>query len=244
MPRRPITPLVELCREIGLEHLQATELFRRIDRETENGNDVIVQEFGTFYRKFNRARVRVLNGDTINVPANDRTALRGQRFPSSPRFEGILAVGGIFPDEARVDLIDIAGINLPHTIETQIRNRRMRTYELDVDVRVTVDIVQIDEFRTDLQIDFTVSVIGLRPVENVEVEQFPIIRRTFGPDGVGIPFQETFEGDEFSGRSSARLNVFGNSGGNNVFRITNEEFFTGEISAEISVGSVNQIINV
>lgn len=84
MPRRPITRLVDLCSEIGVEHIQVTELFRRIDRETAAGNDVIVQEFGTFYRKFNRERVRVLNGETINVPANDRTALRGQRFSSTP----------------------------------------------------------------------------------------------------------------------------------------------------------------
>jgi len=84
MPRRPITRLVDLCREIGVEHIQVTELFRRIDRETAAGNDVIVQEFGTFYRKFNRARVRVLNNEQINVPANDRTALRGQRFPATP----------------------------------------------------------------------------------------------------------------------------------------------------------------
>ena len=82
MPRRPITRLVDLCSDIGVEHIQVTELFRRIDRETAAGNDVIVQEFGTFYRKFNSARIRVLNGETINVPANDRTALRGQRFPS------------------------------------------------------------------------------------------------------------------------------------------------------------------
>ena len=82
MPRTPITPLVELCNEIGLPHLQATELFRRIDREVSLGNEVIVQEFGTFYLKRNAARVRRLNGTDHQVPANERTALRGQRFPS------------------------------------------------------------------------------------------------------------------------------------------------------------------
>lgn len=81
MARRPITPLVVLCREIGLDHLQATELFRRINREVMSGNDVITQEVGTFYRRDSRARVRRLNGIDYQVPERSTVALRGPRFP-------------------------------------------------------------------------------------------------------------------------------------------------------------------
>lgn len=82
MPRRPITKLVDLCEEVGVEHLQVTEVLRRIHATVLDGNDVIVQGFGTFYRRDSQARVRVLNDVTHIAPARSTVALRPPRFPS------------------------------------------------------------------------------------------------------------------------------------------------------------------
>ena len=82
MARRPITKLVDLCDEVGVEHLQVTEVLRRIHDTVMDGNDVIVQEFGTFYKRVSRPRIRVLNGVRHLAPRRETVALRPPRFPA------------------------------------------------------------------------------------------------------------------------------------------------------------------
>lgn len=130
MARRPITKLVDLCEEVGVEHLQVTEVLRRIHRTVLEGNDVIVQEFGTFYRRDSQQRVRVLNDVPHIAPARSTVALRAPRFPSitarasigfraDPRFESerfvFLEPFSGQSDEATVDtdiVVDSLGGNL------------------------------------------------------------------------------------------------------------------------------------
>jgi len=81
MARRPITSLVELCEEVGVEHAQVTEVLRRVAQTVMEGNDVIVQEFGTFYRRTSKPRVRRLRGIDYQVPERVAVALKGPRFP-------------------------------------------------------------------------------------------------------------------------------------------------------------------
>lgn len=83
MARRPTTALLQLCDEVGIEHLQATELFRRIKREIMEGKDILVVEFGTFYRRDSKERIRRLNGVDYTVPERSTVALRGPRFPAT-----------------------------------------------------------------------------------------------------------------------------------------------------------------
>ena len=205
MPRRPITRLVDLCSEIGVEHIQVTELFRRIDRETAAGNDVIVQEFGTFYRKFNRERVRVLNGDTINVPANDRTALRGQRFPSAP---------------AEIAALELRLAHTPGGVTENdiIYTRRAGTYNLELSsgMQATIEIQRTPDNGPEFTLDGEES--GFRDTINVDV-RYPPTNESFGfvvnlLRGAFGELSESQTGHSFTGSTrfpvptSARIIVF------------------------------------
>ena len=72
----PKVSLRDLCREIGVEHIQATELLRRINRVCLGGAEVITQEIGTFRHSDRIERNRVLNGETFVVPAHRVVTLR------------------------------------------------------------------------------------------------------------------------------------------------------------------------
>lgn len=73
-----------ISQQIGIDHRQATELFRRIRSAVEEGGQVIVQEFGTFYLQNNRARTRTNRGVVFQVPANQKIRLRGVCVDSTP----------------------------------------------------------------------------------------------------------------------------------------------------------------
>lgn len=73
--------LRDICREVGVPHLQVTEVLRRVDKAVREDNEVITQEVGTFYLRKSKARERVLNGERYAVPAREAVALRGRRFP-------------------------------------------------------------------------------------------------------------------------------------------------------------------
>ena len=74
--------LREICREVGVPHLQVTEVFRRIEDCVINDDvEVITHGVGTFYKKFKKRTTRVLNGVTHEVPPREQVALRGARFP-------------------------------------------------------------------------------------------------------------------------------------------------------------------
>ena len=73
-----------ISQQIGIDHQQATELFRRIRSAVEEGGQVIVQEFGTFYLQTNRARTRTNRGEVFQVPANQKIRLRGVCVDSRP----------------------------------------------------------------------------------------------------------------------------------------------------------------
>lgn len=68
-----------ICQQIAISHRQGTELFRKIRRAVEEGGEVIVQNFGTFYRQDNRETSRTLNGVVHTVPENSRVRLRGDK---------------------------------------------------------------------------------------------------------------------------------------------------------------------
>lgn len=69
-----------ICREVGVSHLQVTEVLRRIDQYVREDEEVITQEVGTFFLKKAKARNRKLDGVTYAVPARNSVALRGKRF--------------------------------------------------------------------------------------------------------------------------------------------------------------------
>lgn len=73
--------LRDLCREVGVSHLQVVEVLRRIDSRVRDGNEVITKTVGTFYLRKSKPTTRVLNGVAYEVPAKEAVALRGKRFP-------------------------------------------------------------------------------------------------------------------------------------------------------------------
>ena len=80
----PKTSLRDLCREVGVEHIQVTEVLRRVNRAVMEGNEVITQEVGTFKPVDRKATTKTLNGEVWEVPARRVVGLR------PPKSEGVL----------------------------------------------------------------------------------------------------------------------------------------------------------
>lgn len=72
----PKKSLRDICRAVGVDHLQVTEVLRRINSEVLGGFDVITQEVGTFRRVVRKATTRTLNGVTYDVPETCKVQLR------------------------------------------------------------------------------------------------------------------------------------------------------------------------
>ena len=73
MPRKKIS-LRQLAESIGMNHLAATELLRRIAGAVDNEDEetiVITQQVGTFYLQKRKATQRTLNGVVYDVPARN-----------------------------------------------------------------------------------------------------------------------------------------------------------------------------
>lgn len=83
MPREKKS-LREICREVGVSHLQVTEVFRRIENVVmQEGKEVITHGVGTFYPQDRAATRRTLNEVVYEIPARRVVALRGPRFPAT-----------------------------------------------------------------------------------------------------------------------------------------------------------------
>ena len=119
MPREK-KALREICREVGVPHLQVTEVLRRIERAClEENQEVITQEVGTFYRQSRAATTRTLNEVVYQLPAKEVVQLRPRRFqgrpvrlrvnlnstvaPSSGDFIALVEPDADVPNEATVD---------------------------------------------------------------------------------------------------------------------------------------------
>lgn len=72
--------LRDICREVGVPHLQVTEVLRRVDQAVRQDQEVITQEVGTFFLKKMKQREYVTKGVRRTVPAREAVALRGKRF--------------------------------------------------------------------------------------------------------------------------------------------------------------------
>ena len=94
--------LRDLCREVGVEHIEVVEVLRRVRGNViDNDAEVITQTVGTFYASKHKARTRTLNGIVYNVPAKVVVALRGPRFPGRELEQspgGYLITGSRAPD--------------------------------------------------------------------------------------------------------------------------------------------------
>lgn len=99
--KEKISP-VELCSEVGVDHLQWVAVMRRIrQRVMADDVEVITKTVGTFYRQSRRPTTKTLNGIVYQVPAREVIALRGPRFPGRElvfRFVGdVLPIFGTVP---------------------------------------------------------------------------------------------------------------------------------------------------
>lgn len=72
--------LRDICREVGVPHLQVTEVLRRVDQAVREDQEVITQEVGTFYLRKSKARAYIYQGVSYAVPERVSVALRGKRF--------------------------------------------------------------------------------------------------------------------------------------------------------------------
>lgn len=151
--------LRDLCREVGVSHLEVVEVLRRVrDNVIDDDAEVITQTVGTFYASKHKARTRTLNGIVYNVPAKVVVALRGPRFPGTELTSGV-RLGDIRVSIDQVESVgegglaivvykrinDFAALRL--TVDGQIPNGEYTTEEFEdfPSGSMTLEIVELSD---------------------------------------------------------------------------------------------------
>ena len=85
-----------ICEDVGVPHIQVTEVLRRVDHAVRLDKEVITQQVGTFYLRKRKPTTKTTNGVVRQIPARESVALRGARFPGGQLVHaaGRMWVGG------------------------------------------------------------------------------------------------------------------------------------------------------
>ena len=141
--------LRDLCREVGVTHLEVVEVLRRVrDNVIDNDAEVITQTVGTFYASKHKARTRTLNGIVYNVPEKVVVALRGPRFPgreSAVRFVATLRFGRNGERLVEFDIDEPSG----ETVFEFLVPRIFAVHGTDTPVSVEGRLIAMDLFSPD-----------------------------------------------------------------------------------------------